>query len=438
MDKTVDISLVCLSVTALYLFLTERRKTKPPSPDDTASGRAKLSHLRRVFLTANLLALLADWLQGPYIHRLYTFHGHSEDNIALLFLAGYVSSCIFGSFSGPLADKFGRKLMAQVFCVVYGFCCVTKLSGSLWVLLLGRIAGGISTSCLHSVFESWYVAEHKIHYFNQDEIANTLSLLSLWNSNLAIGSGLFADFLVRDLAMPPTAPFMAATPPLVLSILVIGIFWRENYGDKNKNLFEMYKQGLKTIRNDRVVRQIGAIQALVESSMFIFVYLWTPTLSSGSQSTPLGRIFSCFMISIMVGSFIFRRLVSSMSEEKILVVACLTFLTSNLAATLIVNQGLPEACFFCFLGIEISLGIYFPAIGTLRSQFIPENIRSTVINLYRVPLNILTVAALSLVKSGLIEDRQPIFLLMTFLLTTALLLADNLRKLRRKQSTMDT
>ena len=27
---------------------------------------------------------------------------------------GYVSSCIFGSFSGPLADKFGRKLMAQV------------------------------------------------------------------------------------------------------------------------------------------------------------------------------------------------------------------------------------------------------------------------------------------------------------------------------------
>ena len=69
--------------------------------------------------------------------QLYRYHGHSDGSIALLFLAGYVSSCFlgrwntskwssstesamdalnfyFGSLSGPLADKYGRRKMGQV------------------------------------------------------------------------------------------------------------------------------------------------------------------------------------------------------------------------------------------------------------------------------------------------------------------------------------
>jgi hypothetical protein len=43
----------------------------------------------------------------------------------------------------------------QVFCVVYGLCCLSKVFPSFWVLFTGRVFGGISTSCLYSVFESW-------------------------------------------------------------------------------------------------------------------------------------------------------------------------------------------------------------------------------------------------------------------------------------------
>ena len=37
-----------------------------------------------------------------------------EQEIALLFLAGYLSSCVFGGLTGPLADKYGRRRLGQV------------------------------------------------------------------------------------------------------------------------------------------------------------------------------------------------------------------------------------------------------------------------------------------------------------------------------------
>ena len=136
--------------------------TKPPPP--------ALASLRRVYLPAHLLALLADWLQGPYVYRLYQVrrhlllqpgigcvqhYGHSDQQIALLFLSGYLSSLLLGSSTGPAADKYGRRRMGQVFCLVCTVNCLTKLSPSFPVLLAGRILSGVSTSCLHSVFESW-------------------------------------------------------------------------------------------------------------------------------------------------------------------------------------------------------------------------------------------------------------------------------------------
>lgn len=50
--------------------------------------------------------------------------------------------------------------MAVMFGILYGASCITKLWGNFWVLMLGRLLGGISTSLLFSVFESWMVYEH--------------------------------------------------------------------------------------------------------------------------------------------------------------------------------------------------------------------------------------------------------------------------------------
>ena len=142
---------------------------------------------------------------------------------------------------------------------------------------------------------------------------------------------------------------------------------------------ETYKEGARIVCSNYSIMKIGIVQGLVESSMFIFVYLWTPTLSSGQDKIPLGKIFASFMLSIMIGSLLFRILVKSASPQRILSLATIIFLSSTVVASLFASStdDLPRyVCLVAFLLIEISLGMYFPSIGTLRSNLVPGSHRS--------------------------------------------------------------
>ena len=47
----------------------------------------------------------------------------------------------------------------------------------------------------------------------------------------------------------------------------------------------------------------------------------------------------------------------------------------------------PPPCAAC-------VGLYWPAIGTVKSEVVPEDVRATVYNLFRVPLNGVVLAVL--------------------------------------------
>lgn len=41
-------------------------------------------YLQKIFFAPYLLALFSDWLQGPYVYRLYSEYGYAAKDIALL------------------------------------------------------------------------------------------------------------------------------------------------------------------------------------------------------------------------------------------------------------------------------------------------------------------------------------------------------------------
>ena len=46
-----------------------------------------------------------DWLQGPYVYRLYEHYDYGVRDIGRLFIMGFASSAVFGTVAGALADK---------------------------------------------------------------------------------------------------------------------------------------------------------------------------------------------------------------------------------------------------------------------------------------------------------------------------------------------
>merc|ERR1719162_1252424 len=58
------------------------------------------------------------------------------------------------------------------------------------------------------------------------------------------------------------------------------------------------------------------------------------------------------------------------------------------------NAGFLVTSFCAFLAFEFCCGLYFPAVGVLKSEVVPEHIRGTMYNIYRVPLNMVVVGLL--------------------------------------------
>ena len=86
----------------------------------------------------------------------------------------------------------------------------------------------------------------------------------------------------------------------------------------------------------------------------------------------------------------------------------------------------------CFLVLETSIGLYFPSIGCLRSQLIPEERRATVTNWFRVPMNLITCVTLLAINHPVVAaDKRPIFATCTGLLITAVIVCSRFNSIQR-------
>jgi Na+/melibiose symporter-like transporter len=96
------------------------------SSSDEIEAKRRWNILLRKYLIVYLLATMSDWLQGPYVYALYDKYGYSQHDIAVLFVAGFGSSMVFGSFIGGMADWGGRRAFVILFSVIYAASCFTK------------------------------------------------------------------------------------------------------------------------------------------------------------------------------------------------------------------------------------------------------------------------------------------------------------------------
>ena len=147
--------------------------------------------------------------------------------------------------------------------------------------------------------------------------------------------------------------------------------------------------------------------------MYIFIFLWSPALTSlqdqvdvsngriieGAEKEdselPFGWIFSSFMVCCMLGSIAFSRLsTAGVSASKSLVgilalssISCLAMAstTSNVTSSALSPQ------YMGMLIYEFCIGLYFPAIGTLKATLVPEAERSAIYNVFRLPLNLIVL-----------------------------------------------
>ena len=388
-----------------------------PGGDDAVESSPAAAGVRRRFLPVFWLLRMADWLQGPYFYEVYSskvFGGKaaSMDLVSQLFLAGFLSTALFGPYVGRLADKRGRKLGTLAFAVLYGAAALTTKSSLLWVLFAGRVLSGVGTSLLFSAPEAWLVGDATKNDCGAS-LGGVFGAAYAGDAIVAIVAGQLASLAAA--ARGPTGPFELSVGFLGLGALAASLLWTENVAASADG-----SQGAPTIREafdvacaDRKILLVGAAQALFEGAMYIFVLQWPPAMSRAvgaafgeGAKVPFGTIFSSFMVCCLLGSTAFQRLSAAAVRTESSTLGMLALATAAMGtAAATAGRGVAGATLASFVAaffaFELCVGMYFPSIGTLRSKYIPDSHRSVIMNLFGIPLNAIVVGCfLSIKKLG--------------------------------------
>jgi len=98
----------------------------------------------------------------------------------------------------------------------------------------------------------------------------------------------------------------------------------------------------------------------------------------------------------MIGSMIFGYLAKFTPVE---VLARPVYLIGAISLLVPAVSTDTATCFISFLVFEAVCGMHWPLTGTLKGKYIPEESRSAVMNLMRLPLNLIVVLVLLNVAS---------------------------------------
>ncbi|CAJ2504690.1 Uu.00g120840.m01.CDS01 [Anthostomella pinea] len=380
-------------------------------------------HPDKNWYRAYALVMAADWLQGPYLYSLYRDeHGLSSSLATTLSTTGFVSSAISAYFVGVFADKYGRKLACMTYCVLYSISCFLTITSVVPLLFLGRVLGGISTSILFSVFDSWMVTNFRERKLveNGCDLSRTYAATSTVNSFTAIVSGVMSEVLVRLTGSRKT-PFLLSGVLLWSALIIIWSHWAENYGaeaspeasgaPKSPNLWSVFKQPS--------IMALVFVSTMFEGSMYLFVFFWTPALESVQKSSgdlPYGFIFSSFMASSTAAALVFN-IVMQRRVVKYSRLLVGIMLAANFCFMKLAGPKTEDAAFWLFCLFEACVGMYWPCIGYLKGRLVGDSDRAKVYSIMRVPLNVFVVVSLML--AGESDNFNKVFSTCSVLLTAS-------------------
>ncbi|KAI9314894.1 hypothetical protein BX666DRAFT_427213 [Dichotomocladium elegans] len=354
------------------------------------------------YLSVYLVVMGADWLQGPYLYKLYRSFGFDLVDIAFLFLTGFVSGAIGGTIASSTADTWGRRRVCIAFCGTAVLALVMRLRETFGLLFMSHVLSGMAASMQHSVFEAWYVSAHARQDIPEEWMASTFATGTFLNGLVAILAGMVANNAVDLWGLK--APFVLAIVLLIIAAFMITCLWSENYGDGGHGKIQLRRtliDGFHALWTDSNILVLGAAQTMFECAMYIFVLLYTPSIESAAsiysgetaqgQEFPFGYLFSTLMCAVMSGSMVFQKLeewpVFKYNKERILMIAL--GIASGAFVAMVYNRSTSfPVLLIAYHVFEFTTGLYYPSFSWLRAEVIPEETRASVMTLLRIPMNI--------------------------------------------------
>lgn len=233
---------------------------------------------------------------------------------------GILSACfavmqfLFSPVLGSLSDALGRRpvLLVSLFVMTLDYL-IMAVAGSLWLLLIGRIIGGI-TAATHAT-ASAYIADIS----DPKEKAANFGLLGA-----AFGAGFVLGPLVGGLLgeMGTRAPFYAAAILAGLNCLLGWVVLRETVTDKTRRAFEWRRANpfgaFKSMGKIPGIKGLLWVYFLYSVAMYVYPAVWSYFTAErfGWQPQMIGASLAVYGICMaLVQGWLLRYMVRWVGER---------------------------------------------------------------------------------------------------------------------------
>lgn len=204
--------------------------------------------------------------------------------------------------------------------------------------------------------------------------------------------------------------------PLELSIFIsfIGLFvtqvlWEENKlnesqsddnycsSDSNESKFSAWVEAIKELKKSDVLC-VGLIESLYQGVLNIFLFAWQPLLES-SIDKPInpGFIFTCFVISLILGAGIFEIFTIYLKTNYYKLIVHLLFYVLILFLNIYFIENFMMRLILCAF-YNGSSSFFNSLLSIIKSQILVEKHRALLMNIFRIPLNTYVIILFILVK----------------------------------------
>ncbi|WP_170332966.1 TCR/Tet family MFS transporter [Ruegeria arenilitoris] len=177
---------------------------------------------------------------------------------------------VFGPILGNLSDAYGRRavLLVSLFVMSLDYV-VMAVAGSIWLLLAGRIIGGI-TAATHATAAAFMADVSKPH----EKAANFGLLGAAFGVGFVLGpviGGLLSEYGTR-------APFWAAAALSALAFLAGLLVMPETVTDKTRRAFSLRRanpvNSLRAIASLPGIRPMLWVYFLYSVSIYVYPAIW--------------------------------------------------------------------------------------------------------------------------------------------------------------------
>lgn len=279
-----------------------------------------------------------------------------------------VMQFLFSPTIGSLSDRFGRRrvLLISLFTMMLDYL-VMAIAGTIWLLLAGRIVGGITAATQSTA--TAYIADIS----SAKDKAKNFGLVSA-----AFGIGFVLGPLIGGLlsTFGPRAPFYAAAA-LAAANFIFGYFiLPETVTDAIRRPFEWRRANplgaFKHIGRLPKLRALLAVHFLYSVAFFVYPAIWAYFTRErfGWDGLMVGYSLAAFGISMAVTQgFLIRLIIPRIGEVKtVLLGLCINMLSFLILAT--VSTGWVLLAFIPFIALG---SMASPALISIMSRAANDN-----------------------------------------------------------------